>query len=63
MDPSHHRLVDDLEMENIPKHQPTTRKGRVSCEVNSIGATGVWLPLLGRITICIGARIVQPAQK
>jgi hypothetical protein len=47
---------------NIPKQQPVTRKGRVSCEVNSIGATGAKPPLLARTTICIGVRIGQPAQ-
>jgi hypothetical protein len=44
------------------KQQPVRRKGRVSCEVNSIGATGAKPPLLGRTAICIGARIVQSAQ-
>jgi hypothetical protein len=38
-------------------------KDRVSYEVNSIGATGAKPPLLGRTAICIGARIVQPAQR
>jgi hypothetical protein len=47
---------------NIVKGQPVTRKDRVSCEVNSIGATGVKPPLLVWTTICIGTRTVQPAQ-
>jgi hypothetical protein len=34
---------------------------RVSYEVNSIGATGVKLPLLGKTTICIGEKIGQSA--
>jgi hypothetical protein len=46
---------------NIVKEQAVTGKDRVSCEVNSIGATGVKPPLLGKTTICIGARIEQSA--
>jgi hypothetical protein len=74
MDSAHYRVVDDLEWlrpsashsEETPgsslRQQTVTRKGRVSCEVNSIGATGVGPLLLGRTTICIGTRIGQPAQ-
>jgi hypothetical protein len=47
---------------NIPKEQALQNKGSVSCEVNSIGATGVKLPLPGRTTICIGARRSQSVQ-
>jgi len=47
---------------SILKHQLFTRQGRVSCEANSIGATGAKPSLLGRTTICIGDRIIQPAQ-
>jgi len=47
----------------MPKNQLVTRQGRVSYEVNSIGATGAKPPLLGRTIICIGARIGQPAQR
>ena len=39
-----------------------TSKARVSCEVNLIGATGAKPALLAKTTICVGARIVQPAQ-
>jgi len=46
---------------NVPKQQPLTGMDRVSCEVNSIGATGAKPPLLARTTICIGTRTVQPA--
>jgi len=47
----------------IVTEQPGGRNDRVSCEVNSIGATGAKPPLLGRTTVCIGARIVQAAQR
>jgi len=45
------------------KQQPFTNRDRVSCEVNSIGATGVKPPLLGRTTICIGTRTADRAQR
>jgi hypothetical protein len=47
---------------NIGKQQPVTRKARVSCEVNGIGATGVRSLLVMRPSVCIGTKIVQPAQ-
>jgi len=77
VDSAHYKVVGDLEMkmvtrpsashseetpENIVKQQPVAREDRVSCEVNSIGATGAKPPLCARTTICIGTRIVQPAQ-
>jgi len=34
----------------------------MSCEINSIGATGVKPQLLGRTIICIGAKKNQPAK-
>jgi hypothetical protein len=46
-------------LRNIPEQQPVTGKDRVSCEVNSIGATGVKPPLNARTPICIGARTTQ----
>ena len=42
--------------ENIPEQQPVARKDRVSCEVNSIGATGAKPQLAAMTTICVGAR-------
>jgi hypothetical protein len=48
--------VGDFEIKMV------TRKDGVSCEVNSIGATGVQPPLLGRTTICIGAKTNRSAQ-
>jgi len=45
------------------KQQPVTNRDRVSCEVNSIEATGVKPPLLGRTTICIGMRTAYRAQR
>ncbi|MCG6916057.1 MAG: hypothetical protein LJE89_00790 [Deltaproteobacteria bacterium] len=47
---------------NIVKQHAVTKKGRVSCEVNSIGATGAKPPLPGRTTICIGVKTNQSAQ-
>jgi hypothetical protein len=41
---------------NIPEQQTVARKDRVSCEVNSIGATGAKPPLFAMTTICVGAR-------
>ena len=35
--------------------------GRVSCELNRIGATAVGILLLTRTSICIGARTGQAA--
>jgi hypothetical protein len=39
----------------------TISEGRVSCELNRIGATGVEILLLTRTTICVGARTTQTA--
>jgi len=44
---------------NIRDQQSVARKDRVSCEVNSIGATGAKPPLLGRTSICVGTRTGQ----
>jgi len=38
------------------KEKSVSRKARVSCEANRIGATGVGLLLLTRTHICVGAR-------
>jgi len=48
--------------ETSPSNKESQGKGRMSCEGNSIGATGAKPPLLAKTTICVGARIVQPAQ-
>ena len=56
VDSLHHRVLGDYELKMV------TKKDRVSCEVNSIGATGAQPPQRARPTICIGARIGQPAQ-
>jgi len=65
----HYRVFADIEMtleetpETIVKQQLFTRKGRVRCEVKSIGATGVQPPLPVRTTVCIGAKTGQPVQR
>jgi len=43
------------------KEKSVSRKARVSCEANRIGATGVGLLLLTRTHICLGARTAQGA--
>ena len=41
------------------KEKSVSRKARVSCEANRIGATGVGLLLLTRTHICLGARTAR----
>jgi len=50
------------QQETFPRSNQSQGKGRVSCEVKSIGATGVKPPLLARTTIYIGTRIIPTAQ-